>query len=619
MSKPVNRRVAGFMLPVVIVLSLVLAACAPTLREAPEQDPHLLYGQATSLKNAGQIENAHRLYLRIWERYPNHELAPESLYQAATLASRFNQARAIDLHATFLRTFPHNMHAEDSSLQLFVLYREQSLYEEAATLLIRRYPLRPTLQWAELGISLVRQQLLSGRPLKALDVITVLYPSADTEPRETLVGLWSEALLQVDNAGVLMERRDEIIDRTLSELLLARIEALEHGAPPADVPVPGIVPGLDPGAGEPGQDQSLPAIGVLLPLSGRWQPVGDKTLRGIQLASQVFTSTQTPPVRYVIRDYGDDEPSLPLIVEELVRQEQVVAIVGPIGEKASEITCGSAQDLGIPMVTFTQAQHRGMEGSYCFRNFVSVDIQVKTLLQVASLMNRRSFAILRPDDHFGAVFTELFTEMAPLYGIEVVRSMTYSPQRVDFKEQVKSLAGIEDPDPAVPQTQEDKRRSVPVTPDFDALLIPDTAINAAMIASYITYYNILDVRLFGPSLWDSQDFIRVGGRHVEDAVFVSGFFLESQIGFVQDFADSFYYTFGYPPSVWEASAYDTAVILQNLIDGGPVTRAQLREGIASLKDYPGITGATSFFSDGTSDKVIFVLTVRGSQVLEIQP
>ncbi|MGC9324392.1 MAG: ABC transporter substrate-binding protein [Desulfomonilia bacterium] len=602
-----------------ISMVFVIAGCAPALKIAPPEDPNQLFAQASAQKNSNQIESAYRSYLRIWQRYPNHELAPESLYQAASLASRFNQAKSIDLHETFLETFPLSAHTDEIAAHLFELYMGTSMYDDARRLLIQRYSINPSKRWTALGTHLAQTLTDAGQPLDALETITVLYPSADMESRKDLRTLWSTALMQVNTVDKLIELEDTVIDRSLMEALLARQADIRQGGAPAGMPAPGIPGGITPGQSRIMKDRPYPVIGVLVPLSGRWQPIGEKIIKGIELAANVFSSAETPAVEYVVRDYSSDESRVPALIDELDREEQVFAIIGPIGEKASEASCIHAQEKGIPMISFTQAEFSPTDGSFCFRNFVSIDIQVKTLLQVASAMNHRAFAIMKPDDHFGTVFSELFTRMAPLYGIEVIRSITYSPQRVDFKEQVKSLVGIMDEPPADVQDREEKDTAIPITPDFDALLIPDTAINSAMIASYITYFNVVDVRLFGPSLWDSPDFLRVGGKHVEDAVFVSGFFLDSRIGFIQDFSDSFYYTFGYTPSVWEASAYDTAVILQNLFTGQVLDRRTLRERIASVKDYPGLTGATSFFNDGTLDKVIFVLTVRGGEVLEIQP
>ena len=94
---------------------------------------------------------------------------------------------------------------------------------------------------------------------------------------------------------------------------------------------------------------------------------------------------------------------------------------------------------------------------------------------------------------------------------------------------------------------------------------------------------------------------------------------KDELDFVQDFINSFYYTYGYNPSIWEASAFDTANILLNLVKGNMPSRDMLRQRILALKDYPGVTGATSFDDKGNVDKVIFVLRVNGSHITEISP
>ncbi|MFY9399197.1 MAG: penicillin-binding protein activator, partial [Desulfomonilia bacterium] len=292
------------------------------------------------------------------------------------------------------------------------------------------------------------------------------------------------------------------------------------------------------------------------------------------------------------------------IIEELDTRENIVAIIGPIGESAGSIACREARSRGIPAFLFTRAEVVPGQASYCFSNFISIDIQSDALLRAAADMKIHRFAIFHPNDAFGNSFAQSFTARAPGHGISVVRTVGYSPDLVDFKDAVQKL---------VAHLSKDE------PPDFEALLIPDTAINAAMVASYLPYLNIKGVRLFGPTLWDSPDFLRVGGRYVEGSVFVSGFFASSKLDYVQEFNDQFYYTFGYNPSVWEASACDTATILQNLLEGPSVPRETLRDLISSLEGYPGLTGSTSFSSDGSVEKTIYVLTISNATVYEIAP
>jgi ABC-type branched-subunit amino acid transport system substrate-binding protein len=343
--------------------------------------------------------------------------------------------------------------------------------------------------------------------------------------------------------------------------------------------------------------QPKKAIGVIIPLSGKWKSVGQKILQGIELASKVFSDQETPNVEYLIRDYGSDDAKIAQIIEELDRVDRVLAIIGPIGGQAGEITCKQAQQRNIPTFIFAQTGFSPLAGSYCFGNFLTIYTQTKTLLQTARDMNITRFAILYPTDQFGDTFTKSFEQLAPQYGVQIVKKMSYSPQMTDFKEVVKPLKGTQ----------------------LEALLIPDTATNAAMITSYLTFFNINNVRLFGPSLWDTPDLVRLGGRNIQGAIFVSGFFMGSQNPMIQGFTSSYNSTFGSNPTIWEASAYDTAVILQNILNEDIHTRYAVRQGIVSLKNYHGVTGVTSFTPEGLTRKDVFVLTVKGSSVIEFSP
>jgi ABC-type branched-subunit amino acid transport system substrate-binding protein len=362
----------------------------------------------------------------------------------------------------------------------------------------------------------------------------------------------------------------------------------------------------------PPDDRPQNTVGVILPLTGKWESIGQKILKGIVMAAGVFSEGATPNVEYLIRDYGNNEESIPKIIEELDKEYRVVAIIGPVGERAGEIACRESQSRNLPSIIFTQAETPPREGTFCFRNFVTIDIQAKTLLKAAHAIGITRFAIMYPDDLFGRTFSKAFQRMAPPFGIEIVRIIVYPQQNIDFNQQVKSLLKTA------------KKSSPAQNPsgkvaDFEALLIPDSATNAAMIASYIRNLGMPNIRLFGPTLWDSPDFVKVGDKYVENAIFLSGFFQGSLLSSVQKFNRSFTEAFKYTPSVWEASAYDTASILQDFLLSQKFSRPTLREGIATLKDYHGISGTTSFFSDGSMEKTVYLLTVNSGKVSEFHP
>ena len=153
---------------------------------------------------------------------------------------------------------------------------------------------------------------------------------------------------------------------------------------------------------------------------------------------------------------------------------------------------------------------------------------------------------------------------------------------------------------------------------FQGLMVPDSPAAAAQIATYLNYTHATKIRLFGPSLWDHPDLIKIGSRAVENAVFVSGFYRQSVNSNVTEFNDRYYYAYNENPSQWDATGYDAAMILQKLMVGQRRNRATLRDGLLSL-EYPGLTGSVSFRSDGTAKRTIYTLTVQGGRIVEISP
>ncbi len=587
------------------------------MKQIPSEDPQTLYTAAVAQQNAGNPSGAYETFIHLWKTYPRHELAPRALYSAASIKASTDTGTAAELYLSFIESYPQSDLLPTVRQELLGHYLRQGTYTEAAALFKEIYAVNRDLGMVSPGIELATGLAETEHLYPALEIVALTYPLSSGESRDTLKGLWTSTLEEIDEVDLLVQLEKSTQEGELFDALLARQAKLYLEQDDKDL----AQKIMDLLQGRPGQELiGKTTIGVVVPLSGKWEAVGQKVLKGVAFASKVFSKDKAPNVQYIIRDYGNDESAIPGIIDELDRKHNVISIIGPIGETAGAIACREAQARGIPSFMFTRGDIVSSEKSFCFRNFVSVDIQVKTLLQAAVDMNITRFAILHPGDHFGNVFTSLFIQYAPDYNIEIVRQVGYSPQLVDFKEAVNKL--IEDiPQPAPKETQEQTGDNAvtKIEPDFDALLIPDTAINAAMIASYLPYFSIEGVRLFGPTLWDTPDFLRVGGKYVDEAVFVSGFFISSQLDFVQDFNNEFYYTFGYSPSVWEASAYDSATVVQNLLEGALHTRETLRDQISSVKDYPGLTGATSFYPDGSVDKSIYVLTVKGSTIYEIVP
>ncbi|WP_020678174.1 ABC transporter substrate-binding protein [Geopsychrobacter electrodiphilus] len=370
------------------------------------------------------------------------------------------------------------------------------------------------------------------------------------------------------------------------------------------------------------------AIGVLLPLSGRYETYGKMVKRGIDLALKLHNA-EKPPLRLLYRDTEADPTKARQATMALANEERVMAILGPLTSGAALSAATSAQQNRTPLLAFSQRAAIPEIGPYIFRDSLTPRMQARALARYAILEKGfHSFGILAPENRLGREMSELFTEEVIKLGGLVIDEQTYAEDANDFRPQILHLMGksAEHEKTDYRQKTETQRLDdlfVPDEPDyppttFDALFIPDYANHIGLIAPQLAFYGIQNFPLLGISGWNSPELLRLAGRYVEGAVFVDGFFLDSPYPFVKEFIDLYVETYGEPPSLLEAQAFDCANILFAQLESPTVTdRDSLRAALAKLQNYPGVTGSTSFDFTGEADKVLFQLQIKDGAIRQL--
>ncbi|HEY7744948.1 MAG TPA: penicillin-binding protein activator [Desulfuromonadales bacterium] len=361
------------------------------------------------------------------------------------------------------------------------------------------------------------------------------------------------------------------------------------------------------------------AVGVLLPLSGRYATFGELVRRGMDLALEMHQAGGDKPARFLYRDTAADPVQSERAVIDLVESERVLAIAGPLVGAAAQAAANKAQQMRVPLLTLSQKEGLPESGPYVFRDSLTSRQQVLALVRYA--MEERqltSFAVLSPENRLGQEMADLFAGEVERRGGRMVARQTYAENLTDFRRQIKLLKR-ENPDSPDP---EPSRAGVPalsprVLP-FEALFIPDYADRIGLIAPQLAYFGIENLPLLGSNGWNSPDLVRFAGRFVEGAVFVDGFFRDSSHPLVQEFVDRYFEKYGEEPSLLEAQGYDVAGILLLLLNRAEIrTREDLRLALSKVRNYPGVTGAMSFTQQGDADKNLFLLQVQDGNIVQI--
>lgn len=382
------------------------------------------------------------------------------------------------------------------------------------------------------------------------------------------------------------------LQKMASPLLAAALQAGTPLAPLIRVELARRGEALPPAAPEP-------AVGVLLPLSGRYAPFGQEVQRGLELARA--SHPVAGPVRFVYRDTVAEGAAVPLLVEELAARPEQLAIIGPLTSGDAVTAAARAEQERIPLLLL--ASHEGPTGSFVFRNALTVAAQTRALAEFAAGERLQHFAILHPATRYGELSADHFQAAVERHGGQVVARQSYPAGTVDLRQQLQRLAAA-------------ARRSGSGPPE--ALFLPDDARQVAQILPQLAFSRLDQLQLLGTSGWNDPELVRMAGPLSEGAVFVDGFFTGSRWPEVADFVARFQAAYGVPPSILAAQGYDAARMLLTVLSRADVRdRATVRQALGALRDFPGVTGRTRFGLTGEAEKTLFLLQVQDGAVVQI--
>lgn len=393
------------------------------------------------------------------------------------------------------------------------------------------------------------------------------------------------------------------------------------------------------------------AVGVLLPLSGKYRQFGERSLKALQL---VFGAGS--PYRLVVKDTAGDPTQASQGVEELVHQDHVATIIGPLFSKTALSAARKAEELSVPLIALSIRKDLPKVGPYVFRSALTVEAQARHLAQVAfENLGLSRFALLYPRSQYGLRFIDAFWNEVDRRQGEIRAAESYEPDettfqipirrlvgrhyllsRGEYKNKLKELKAEKLPPHRFRAALEKFEKGLPPIVDFDAIIIPESGRRIGLLAPALAFEDIVltrdpeeletikkalgyedvnPVTLLGGSSWNNPEVVTDCGRHCKNAVFVDAYFPDHPSPKVRDFVASFREAVGSDPNLTDAQAFDTAGMIQWLLETSkPQTRDQFRQALLAMQGYTGVTGKMRFDTEGESQKELFVLTVREESI-----
>ncbi len=417
-------------------------------------------------------------------------------------------------------------------------------------------------------------------------------------------------------------------------------------APPAVTPVPSFQP----------VPANAHAIGVAVPLTGKFKGWGEAVLQGVSLALG-----DDPAYAIVVKDTRGEPDGAQSALAEMAAEGGPVAALGGVVNAEAPRAAVAAQQGALPFISLSRAEDVTQAGPYVFRNMLTATAQAKALADYAiGRRGMKRFGLLWPQIPYGQELASAFRDDVDARGGEVRAAESYEPDRTTFAPLVKSMVGklwlderqdyqqqvrditAQESDPYRRRKAIQRARDrLPPLVDFDAVFIPDFARNVALVAPAIAVEDVITqtcdprevdrirkatgredlqpVQLLGANGWDDPTLVEKAGRYVECAVFVDGFYAASERPETKAFVTAFQAHYGHVPSILEASAYDAARLIRHALEQGATTREAVRDALAATRDFPGATGNLSFDDRREVTKRLFFLTVEKGAIREMTP
>ncbi|WP_415063628.1 penicillin-binding protein activator [Bdellovibrio sp.] len=372
-------------------------------------------------------------------------------------------------------------------------------------------------------------------------------------------------------------------------------------------------------------------VGVVLPLSGKNAPVGQRALRGLEMGLGLHIPGSG--FKLAVMDSEGNPDSARRGVERLVKEDNVIAIVGSLLSKTAPAVAAKSDELGVPTIALSQRSGLTEIGPTVFRNSLTSGMQVRALVRTAMEdLGMKKFAILYPNDLYGVEFTNIFWDEVLARGGQITAVQTYSTKETDFRLVIQRLVGTyfgearqDEFSVRLKELQHaDKKRSVrqsnletvlPPIADFDAVFIPDSAKAMGQISAMLSYNDVRNVKLMGTNLWNTKDVARRAGNFSNNLLFVDSVSptTHNKARFVTEYKA----LYNEEPSLIEIQAYDAGLILRQLIASGASSREDLTKRLTELKHFPGALGSVSMSSEREIERPVTPLTIEKGEVIPL--
>ena len=333
-------------------------------------------------------------------------------------------------------------------------------------------------------------------------------------------------------------------------------------------------------------------IGIVLPLTGKAATYGERSLQGIQLAIDVSngTSNTNGNLRIIVEDSQSQASRAVTSFTKLVNIDKVPVVVGLL--TSDEALACAPLAMRHKVILFTPgatSKELKEAGSYIFRNRESVELQTAVIAEACvKYTGKGKIAIMYANASNAISYRDTFKSACKNLGATVLGTIPFNEGKTDYRSELEQLRAL--------------------------------APNAVYLAGYDSALGLilkqarevgLETQFYASAGAVTPKLLEVAGIGAEGLIAASASFdPRSTAPHVQEFVKAYKACYSKEPDWLAANSYDAIFMLAQIAKTGQFNAETIKSGLSSMKDFPGVSGTTTFDEFGGVKKAIQLVQVH---------
>ncbi|NLX11228.1 MAG: ABC transporter substrate-binding protein [Chloroflexi bacterium] len=339
-------------------------------------------------------------------------------------------------------------------------------------------------------------------------------------------------------------------------------------------------------------------IGVIAPLTGEIPKVGQSTVEAAEMAVAEVNAEcglqiddENYEVIILVEDNEAKAESSVAVATRLIVEEEVTAIIGPQASRQAVPTGQVANDRETPMISpWSTNPDTTFDRPWVFRVAFLDPFQGPVVANfAASEFGAQTAAVLYDvASDYPKGLAENFRDAATDAGIEVVAFESFTTGDTDFSSQLTNI----------------------INASPDVLFTPQYYNEVPLIVQQARDLGY-EGQIVGSDSWGTPDLLDLCGAACEGLFFSTHYAPDIATEVGQTFITAYEQEYGAKPDDVAALTYDAFQLLFTAIeDANSLDKAEIRDALASVELFEGVTGVMSFDEQGDPIKCAVIIQIK---------